>query len=117
MPDLSTDADAPGPFGPPNHAPAGEELYLTVWEPAGLSPVQDGVETDLPGGIANNEEIVGASLASPHEGMREEWTIEAAVLADGLGPEQLTTAARHRLTVRRVEQRSPDETRVVFAPI
>jgi len=62
-------------------------------------------------------EIAGASLSSPREGTREEWTIEAALLADGLGPEQLTTAARHQLTVRRVEQRSPDETRVLFAPV
>jgi len=64
--------------------------------------------------------VAGASLTSPAEDPLDAWTLELAILtgaetdADGLTPPMLDTARCHGLTVRRVEPRSPHETRALL---
>jgi|GEM_PF-1925080 len=55
---------ATGPYGGANPAPAGEPIILSAWdgEAGDLLSVQDGVESDLPGAVDDDTDIVVEKL-------------------------------------------------------
>jgi len=74
---------ATGPYGGANPAPAGEPILLSAWDgdSGGLLSIQDGVESDLPGAVDDDTNIVVEKLG-PGGSVTDKRTLETDTTYD-----------------------------------